>query len=165
MAEHRPPSTPCAPQGQIAYSRHLVLTCSCSVRLRAVHFKANPCRLPLHALKASPKSMTILTNMIRWMRRMTCSFRCSWEAAGRVRLERRAEDGMLEVAPNEEAQRELDKIDARNATASNVDERAEDECEPSPQRSRTRSPSRSRSRRRRRVQRRRDTRRRRSSTS
>ena len=40
-----------------------------------------------------------------------------WEAAGRIRLERRAEDGTLGVAPNEEAQRELDEIDARNARA------------------------------------------------
>ena len=40
-----------------------------------------------------------------------------WEAAGRIRLEERAEDARLEVAPNEEAQRELDEIDARNARA------------------------------------------------
>ena len=57
-----------------------------------------------------------------------------WEAAGRIRLERRGEDGMLEVVPNEEAQQELDEIDARNArAAANVAEpAAEDEpqCEP-----------------------------------
>ena len=84
-----------------------------------------------------------------------------WEAAGRIRLEPRGEDGRLDVVPNEEAQRELEEIDARNArAAANVVEPAAEA-----RRSRTRSGTRSRSRRRRRGQRRRDRRRRRSSSS
>ena len=80
-------------------SCHLVLTCSCNVRLREPLQAAAPCAEGVAEIHEDPDEYDPLDEA-----NDTQLQALLWEAAGRIRLERRAEDGMLEVAPNEEAQ-------------------------------------------------------------